>query len=395
MIVRKTTPEEARRINELFAIAFEQPLQNCPADPENDQVCHWAAFSDSGDMMSSITISDFHIQFDGHVCLMGGIGGVDSLPQYRRMGGIRGCFQAALPDLYAKGYDFSYLYPFSTAYYRKFGFESCVQKYGWEINLSLLGAVPSHGTFRLAEKRNPMTHEIRAVDAVWENRFNLMVHHGDGDYSWTTEADPAVKQEFTYVCFDPEGNPNAYTTFKVANERDGRNLLCSRFCFADKNGFFGLMQLFKSLSTDHAYVKFHTPAIPALQYMLPEWSLGAVKWNLLHNAGMVRIINVRRVLELARYIGSGQLTLEILDPQISENSGRFHLVFVDGKAVSLEDTAAEPDVSMGISTFSALICGVCDFSEARHTFSGLEVRKETNFFHQVFYRKNMMITDYF
>lgn len=395
MIVRKTTPEEAPQVNELFAIAFEQPLQNCPAALENDKAHHWAAFSDNGEMMSSITVSDFQIRFDGHTCSMGGVGGVDTLPQYRRMGGIRGCFQAALPELYAGGYDFAYLFPFSTAYYRKFGFENCVQKYGWNLKLSLLPKLEPEGTFRLATKQEPMAGAIRTLDALWESRFNMMVQHDSEDHPWTEEIDPAVKQEFTYVCFDPHGKPNAYTTFKVANETDGRNLLCSRFCFADKAGFYTLMQLFQSLSTDHTYAKFKTPALPALQYMLPEWSLGAVTWDLIHNAGMVRVINVRRVLELARYLGSGQLILEVRDPQISENNSCFHLVFAEGKAVSIERTSAEPEVSLSISTFSALIAGVCDFREARHTFPGLEVRKDTDSLHQVFYRKPMMITDYF
>ena len=40
MIVRKTALEEARRVNELFAICFEMPYTNCPADPEKDDATH-------------------------------------------------------------------------------------------------------------------------------------------------------------------------------------------------------------------------------------------------------------------------------------------------------------------------------------------------------------------
>lgn len=395
MIIRKITPEEGPRVNEIFAIAFEQPLQQCPFEPENEKATYWAAFSDDGEMMSTITVSDFQIRFDGHTCPMGGIGGVATLPQYRRTGGIRGCFNALLPDLYAKGYDFSYLYPFSTAYYRKFGYESCVQKFGWEINLALLSASESHGIFVLAEKHRPMTEAIRAVDAVWETRFNMAVQHGEEDYQWTQEADPAKKQEFTYICFDADNNPRAYTTFKVANEPDGRNLICSRFCFADKDAFRALLQLFKSLAADHTYVKFQTPAIPALQYLMPEWSLGAAKWNLLHNAGMVRVVNAQHVLELANYIGSGRLTLELQDAQIPENNGCFTVIFENGKARSVARTDEQPDIVLSISTFSALIAGVCDFEEARCTFDRMEIKKENPCFRQVFYRKPMMISDYF
>lgn len=394
MIVRTTTPEEARRINELFAICFEMPYSNCPIDPENDTATHWAAFDDDGEMMSNFTIPDFQVQFDGSVCRMGGIGGVATLPQYRRRGGIRACFHAALPDMYAKGYDFSYLYPFSTVFYRKFGYECCVQKYGWTVDLTLLKPPVTGGTFRLAEKHRPMTEAIRSIDALWESHFNMMVQHKPEDYGWTREFDPAVKQEFTYVCFDAAGTPKAYTTFRTVSESDGRNILCSRFCFADGEGFGGLMQLFKSLSADHAYAKFQTPALPALQYWMPEWSQGAASWTVLANGGMARVINVRRVLEKARYIGSGRLALAIRDEQIPENTGCFAVTFADGRAVCVE-TAPEPDAVMTISAFSALICGVCDFDEGRHTLPGLEIRKENPCFRQVFYRKPRMIVDYF
>lgn len=394
MIVRKTLPEEYRRVNELFAICFEQPYQNCPIDPENDQAAHWAAFDDGGEMMSTFTISDFSIHFDGHRCSMGGIGGVATLPEFRRRGGIRACFEAALPDMYGLGYDFSYLYPFSTAYYRKFGYESCVQKLEWAVNLGLINPSKAEGTFRLAEKHRPLTEAIREIDSVWEQHFNMMVQHREEHYQWANDTDPAVKQEFTYVWFNAENTPKAYTTFKLANEPDGRNLVCSRFCFVDKEGFAGLMQLFKSLASDHTYVKFATPALPSLQYLLPEWSLGTVKWNLLSNAGMVRVINVENVLKKARYLGSGRCVLEIQDPQIPENNGCFTVTFADGKAMSVERTREDADAVMGISAFSALIAGVCDWNEAKLTFPGLEVRREDSL-PQVFYRKPLMICDYF
>ena len=394
MIVRKTHPDEAQRVNELFAIAFEQSLQSCPADPENDRAVHWAAFSDAGDMMSTLTVSDFHIQFDGHTCLMGGIGGVATPPQYRRMGGVRGCFEAALPDMYEKGYDFSYLYPFSTAYYRKFGYENCVQKYHAALNLSLWSAPAPKGTLRLAERGNCMATDVRAIDTIWERHFNMMVQHREEDYAWVEKADPAVTQEFTYVWYDAAGTPKAYTTFKLATESDGRNLICSRFCFTDRDGFYGLMGLFKALASDHTYVKFPLPATSAIQYLAPEWSLGAVRWNL-QAAGMVRVVHVKNVLKKARYLGSGAVTLEIHDEQIPENNGRFAVTFENGRALSVEQTQAEPDAVMTIAAFSALIAGTCDFEAARHTLPGLEVRKDNPVLGQVFYRKPMYITDYF
>lgn len=395
MIIRQTTIEESQRVNELFAIAFETPLTNCPADPGNERIHHWAAFTDDGkEMMSNLTISDFQIQFDGHCCKMGGIGGVATLPQYRRMGGIRGCFEMALPDMYDKGYDFSYLYPFSTAYYRKFGYECCVQKYSVTLQLDLLKPLPVSGTFRLAEKHRPMTDAIRSIDTKLEKTYNMMVQHGESDYQWAENTDPAPKQEFTYVYFTAENIPIAYTTFRMQMQSDGRNLVCSRFRFTDKEGYNGLLHLFKSLASDHRYVKFAIPAIPAMQYLMPEWSLGAASWSVLP-AGMVRVIHVENVLKKARYIGSGTITLWIRDEQIPENNGPFTVTFQDGQAVSVTREERKADATLTIPAFSALICGVSDFSDAALWMNGLEVHNPSAPFGQVFYRKNMMIADYF
>lgn len=395
MIVRETRPNESLRVNEIFAIAFESAMTEEPVITQSDRCHTWAAFMDDDTtMMSTLTVSDFSIRFDDHTCRMGGMGGAATLPQYRRMGGIRGCFEGMLPHMYHNGYDFSYLYPFSTAYYRKFGYECCVQKYLTTVHLGLLNPAPVSGVIRMAEQGMPMTEAIRAVDEVWERKYNMMVQHREADYKWVSECSPAVKQEFTYVYFSADETPKAYTTFRLAQQADGRNLMCSRFFFVDQEGFLGLMHLFKSLSSDHMYVKFSLPAEPAMQYLMREWSLGAASFSI-QPYGMVRVVNVESVLKKARYIGDGTLTLEITDNQIPENNGCFTISFQDGAAVSVSRGTNAPDASLSISTFSALISGVCDFHQASCWMDGLKVHNPLSALQQVFYRKNLMICDYF
>ena len=395
MIVRKTTAEEGKRVNELFAVAFEQNLENGPAEEEETGICHWAAFTDdTNEMMSTFSISDFSIQFDGHVCKMGGIGGVATLPQYRRRGGIRGCFERALPDMYREGYDFSYLYPFSTAYYRKFGYENCVRKYQTTVDLGLLNPPAATGSFRMAEPGDTMTEEIRLISREWEQKYNMMVISEDSDYEWADKTDPCGTLNFCYVYKNGEGAPRAYTVFHMENQSDGRNLVCTKFRFLDKDGFAGLMHLFKSLAADHRLLKFELPAEPAMQYLMAEWSMGAASWTL-SSGGMVRVVRVQDVLKKARYIGSGSICLEIRDPQIPENNGCFAVRFENGTAVSAEKTEQAPDAVLSIPSFSAMISGICTFEEAAMWLDGVEIRNHGACFSQVFYRKNLMITSYF
>lgn len=393
MIVRKTTKEEASAVNALFSVAFETGPENGPAQEGDDNICHWGAFSDEGELMSSLSLTPFTTFFDGSACPMAGVGAVGTLPPYRRRGGVAACFAKALPQLHADGVHFSYLFPFSTAFYRRFGYESCVMRRLCSVELNQL-KVRQIGSFRLATKQWPMAEDIRAVDRRWEARWNMEVIHGDEDYDWLEKLDPLATREYLYVCYDETGTPIGYTAFHTAQENDGRNLICSRFRFVDKAGFLALLSTFKSLAADHRFAKFKLPSDPALPYLLDEWSLGAASFSL-QPAGMVRVVNVKEVLLRAAYRGSGELSLEIRDPIILQNHGVFSLRFADGRAVSVERTEEKPDAVLDISAFSALIAGVCDFAGAREWMDGIQINNPHAPFDCVFYRKDLMISEYF
>ena len=110
---------------------------------------------------------------------------------------------------------------------------------------------------------------------------------------------------------------------------------------------------------------------------------------------MVRVVNAEAALRAARYRGSGSVTLRLHDAQIEENNTCFAVRFEDGRAVSVARADAQPDATLEISTFSALLCGVCDFAEARQYFSGLEVLHDAAPLEQTFFRKPLYIEDYF
>lgn len=391
MIIRPTTQEENAKAAELFAIDFRRPMMPGTVAPGGEPgKRRWAAFTEDNRMMASLLLTDYTVSFDGNHSPMAAFGGVNTLPPYRRAGCIRNCFEVILPQLYAEGCEFSYLYPFSTGYYLQFGYERCIQLLRAKVELLQLKLPRDIGYFRLAEQSDPMLSSVQAVDRVWENKFNMMVCREDSHYRWLLSSDPAVKQEFTYVWFDADSTPKGYTTFRIDSQQ---NLDCSRFVFTDKAGFLGLMQIFKSLAADHRYVTFEMPMVNAMQYMLPEWNLGAVQWDIKPH-GMVRVIHVRRVLEKARYVGSGRAVLEIQDPLIPENNRRFAVTFANGRATVVAETKEAPDAVLSIGAFSGLITGVWDMADVPWLDS-IEIRNPDAPLSQMFYKKPLMITDLF
>ena len=394
MIIRKTSPEENAAINALFAVAFETSPDKGPAQDGDERILHWGAFSEGGELMSSLSVTPFSVRFDGGSCPMAGVGAVQTLPPYRRRGGVAACFTEALPAMYADGFVFSYLFPFSTVFYRQFGYESCVKKLRCTLDLSLLKPAQEGGSFRLATKEDPLASAIRAVDRAWEARWNMEVLRGKPEYDWLEKIDPLATQEYLYVCFGSDGSPMAYTSFRTAKETEGRDLVCSRFRFADAAGFRALLGVFKSLSADHRFAVFTLPDDPALPYLFGEWSRGAARFAL-QPSGMVRVINVKEALLRAEFRGDGELRLGIRDARIPDNNGVFFLRFENGRAISVERTEDKPDAVMEISAFSALIAGVCDFEGAKDWMDGIEVLNAAAPLARVFYRKSMMISEYF
>ena len=90
MLIRPITKEEQLQSAQLFSIVFETPFDPNDLTPFARDPVIWAAFDEqSGEMASTLYVTDYRVRFDGGVCKMGGVGGVASLPQYRRAGGIR------------------------------------------------------------------------------------------------------------------------------------------------------------------------------------------------------------------------------------------------------------------------------------------------------------------
>ena len=136
------------------------------------------------------------------------------------------------------------------------------------------------------------------------------------------------------------------------------------------------MQLFKSLSTDHMDAKFHLPAKSHMEYLFPEWALGAYE-AAVENAGMVRVVNVRSALEKAAYRGSGALKLRVSDPQIPENNQVLAVHFENGRLLSVTPADLPCDLELPINVFSALLSGTCSFADAAMWMPGIVLHRDT------------------
>lgn len=417
MIVRKIKPEELKRTKELFATAFELTYDNnepamvvyentlkSPKSREDETPLNkYAAFEDDDKTMTScLSVNSYEMNFDGNLTKMAGIGGVSSLPQYRRKGGIRGCFEKMLPDLYGQEIDFSYLYPFSSVYYRKFGFEmGC---FGKQCNY-LLSMIPSFdlkgGYCILIDESNreKIFPDVKRLYETWEKQYNGMVCNEGYEYTFVTEANPYKNQEFTYVYYRGNGKIAAYFTIHKEKKEEGQIVVCSRLVYEGKEGLQGFLALVKTMASDHVRVLFTIPENETMEFLVKEWSLGAFSESLIP-LGMVRVVNVENVLKKAAYRGNGKLILGIKDSVIPENNGNYWIRFTNGTLTALERVDKEqlPQISMDISDFShGIFRGFLPGEITKYDSVEILDQKviQNGVIEQIFYPKKNFIMEYF
>jgi len=410
MIVRKIRENEFKRVMQFCSLAFEyamwhpdlspeELLEKVKKEPNSRQDQHWdsqwAAFEDDDQtMMSTFTAVPYHANFDGHSVKMMGIGGVATLPQFRKRGGVRACFEHALPDMYQQGYALSYLYPFSTCFYRKFGYELAVERNLWKIRLQGLPKYDVEGSFELLEPGKDLKAEIRSVYDAFASRYNCMTLDEDIEYLWVDKANPFRDKEYTYLYRAADGTPKGVVTYKPIVDQNDRTLDCSRrFLFADGEGLKALLHLLCRLMADHSHILVNLPSDVKLDALVQEWSFGNVKRDL-YCHGMVRVIDAVQVLKLAKMRGTGELVIELTDEQIPQNNGHFCVTFENGQTLSVERTDREADVSMPINEFSRLICGKHEVSEWEW-LPAVKRSCDEEKAAKVFYRKPMFITLFF
>ena len=397
MIVRKIREEEYARTQELFSIAFEIPmaagrvspqeLARIKAEPRTREERYWlerwAAFDDSGQMMSFLIGWPALVRFDGGVTVCTCIGGVSSLPQFRGKGAIAQCFRRHLEDSYQTGAVFSYLYPFSTSFYRQFGYELCAESVEWTLEIDRLAGMSAQTGEAVLNEGDSQQAAIEEVYRRYMEDYNLSFVREGWDWSRDVARNPAVEGRFTYVWRNQAGIPKGAFTFRKEYEPglDRATMLCDAFYFDGEEGLRGLLTHLYSYRGHFQKVRLTVPKDAALERVAPEVSGGCRRE--LRFVGMGRVIHAEKALQLAAYRGSGTVSLKLIDPCVEENNDVFRVTFQEGRCVKIQ-RGGQWDAELPINKFSRLLLGNCDWGEVQAAP-----------LNQVFYRKKLFLCDGF
>lgn len=379
MIVRKILEEEYSRTQEIFGIAFEiqmekealseEKLRQIKESPATREEVYykerWAAFDDNGQMMGFLIGFPAMVRFDGGEAVCTCIGGVSSLPQYRGHGVIAECFRKHLEDSYAAGHVFSYLYPFSTVFYRQFGYELCSETVEWEFDIRTVPCFEEVQGTAFLNEHGSQKQAIAQVYDAYTRECNLAFVREDCDWKQVIRDNPAVDHSYTYVWKNVQGIPKGVIGYhkEYSEKYPGELMLVEAFYFADEEGLKGLLNHIRAYRGHYQSVKISLPGHVALQRVLPEVS-GCAFHRTLYFNGMGRVIHAENVFRMARYRGDGRVSIRLTDRFIKENNRVFRVTFENGRCISVED-GKHADIQLDIGTFSRWILGCMEEEEVQ------------------------------
>lgn len=389
MEIRKLmTSEEIHQAEIINSLVFYYPLPEDSAGKSEPNRAVWGALEE-GKVISSIFVPEYEMMYYGKYMPMFGIGGVGTRAEYRNRGYIRNIFHAIFDEMKERGYVFSYLYPFSFAYYSQFGYSLGTSTLYASIPPNLLRDFPRDCEVSLYEKGNSYTPYNEIFETFAQN-YTGMVKRPD----WTRleEYTPTKNQKFLYL-LKQNGAAKAYAAFSAEGApNSSREMDVLDYAWTDLDAMRSLFGFLGSMAPHFSNVKIQLPDTFPINYMFQDL------YNIERSTnpfGQVRIIDVPKALEGYPWPKeAGKICLGVKDDYFDGNSGSYTIEYGSG-GVDIKK-GGSPDLELDIRALNPLLFGSASFGDVMYMDKKLfSLNHNEQELEKVFIKRPTFITERF
>lgn len=361
MIVRRLRPNENGKLDAIqsLAFSFSYDMEESDGDGLDEEV--YGAFLDDGETLTAtIFTPEYNSFYCGKVYKSVGIGGVATVPEYRRMGAIRAIFDEIFRQAPERGWVTSFLYPFSYNYYRQFGYERVMKRMRIKVPASALAKFPRNTSAKMYIKDGPVKkEELLAVYNAYAERYDGMFRRSN-THAYSDK--PHKSQKLTYVWYDGE-TPAALATFRCEDEV----MTVSELCYTSPDalrGILGFLRMFEGQVSEYKFREL--PPDSELELVLGEYVDAEYS---LENGAMGRVLLPQVLLENTVYPDEyGHFRLQIDDP-LSYNRGVYAVEYVRGEVQVIRmPFDSLYDISLGVPALSRILLGGERFDARRASY---------------------------
>jgi len=324
-----------------------------------------AGFDDQNNLVAGVRTIPYNMYFDGHLVKMGGVAAVVTAPEARASGVMGKVMVESLRIMKERGQIFSILYPFSYAYYRKYGYELAYQTNTAEISTNAFCNYPfPQDSVRLWKKGDGFA-DIKAVYDVFKKDRNYILERDNKQWEQVTKNDPYTTTRYTYIHYDSQNKPDAYLMMHPSERRPDHSIdmHIDELAWTDKSGLQAMFGFIGGLRPQCDKIFWtDVPMDLDLYSLFPE--AHDVKINK-SSSGMTRIVDLPKVLEKLRppSVAQGRVVIDITDRSLPCNTGKYALSWKDG-VLSVEKTDQNPDMSTTIEAMTQMAIGYLNPGEA-------------------------------
>ena len=389
MEIRLLSGEERFQARLIATVAFHQRMEDpekARQESEKETCQQWGAFHEDGTLMAQIINNQYMSWLDGTLVRNGGIGAVSTLPEYRMEGAVKEIFKVLLAHAFTDGEVISTLYPFSHAFYRKFGYETVCWKNIYEFSPAVLRGYAFYGEASLWKQGMPVSGWTELYNR-FASSYNLAISRDDRAMGERLKGEYYKDRKFCYMLHE-NGKPVAYLIFQDIRHDPQAILDVQDLAWDGPGGLRAILGFLARFSADYGSIRLFLPRDIELLSLIRSPLAYDIRKST-EQSYMIRVVNAERALETMKKPAGTSFVVRITDELIPENNGTWK---VTSDAVS--PTEEEPDLTVTEKALGQLVSGAVSLSEALYREDTV-VTKNRETLDRVFVRKPILVEDHF
>ncbi|MGK5681320.1 GNAT family N-acetyltransferase [Actinoplanes sp. URMC 104] len=363
--LRTATEDDRRPLADLLLYAFHErttdetrELEEMIMEPGRTLVAE-----DGDTIVGTVAIQTREMTVPGAVLPTAHVTGVSVLPTHRRRGILTAMMRRQLADVAEAGREpIAALYASETAIYPRYGYGPASERVRFDVHsreVKVAGPPAPAGRLRLVRPQQAKAE----LAAVYERlRVHRVGWSSRPDHWWDfllkdSESQRDGATELRGVLYETADGPAGYATWRVKDDwnRHGpaADVRVREVVAGDPGVYAELWRFLLSIDLTRS-ASFHFGAVDEpLQYVVDEpRKLG----RSLTDGLFVRIVDLPAALEARRYATPVDAVLEVSDPILEANTGRWRLTGGPDKA-SCVRTDDAPDLACSITELGAVYLG--------------------------------------
>lgn len=392
MVIRQLKQEEKFMAGRISGICFHERIDDLAKkrqEWEEAKEEDWGAFDEKGTLMARIINNRYTSYVDGQEIQNGGIGAVSTLPEYRNTGVVRNIFEKLLPYAYENGEVISTLYPFSHQFYRKFGYETVCYRNQYRFKPEALNGYRFDGEAVMWEEGEDIS-DYFSLYRQFAPKYNLAVKREEALMKREHMKGNIYKErKFSYLLRE-KGQNVAYLLIEDVYQKEAAFMWVEEAVWNSPEGFRAILGFLARFSADYGEIELTLPYDLELYSVIRSAKAYEIQKTTRQDY-MVRVINVKRMLEILSKPEGTDCRIRVCDPQIEQNNRIWH---VTENAVEVAADGTETDMEVSIQAFSQLAVGAISLDEALLR-EDIAIRAKKEKLRSLFRRKSIFINEHF